>query len=99
MSFQACVCMCVCVCVCVCKSLQPCPTLCNIMHCSLLGSSIHGILQVRIWSGFPCSSPVDLPNQGIETVSLTSPALVGKFLTSATWEALNLWATAIEPVL
>ena len=27
---------------------QSCPTLCNPMDCSLLGSSIHGILQARI---------------------------------------------------
>ena len=30
------------------KSLLLCPTLCNTMDCSLLGSSVHGILQVRI---------------------------------------------------
>ena len=27
---------------------QSCPTLCNPMDCSLLGSSVHGILQARI---------------------------------------------------
>ena len=27
---------------------QSCPTLCNHMDCSLLGSSIHGISQARI---------------------------------------------------
>jgi len=30
------------------KSLQSCPTLCNPVDCSLLGSSVHGISQVRI---------------------------------------------------
>ena len=30
------------------QSLQSCPTLCNPMDCSLLGSSDHGILQARI---------------------------------------------------
>ena len=30
------------------KSLQLCPTLCCPMDCSLPGSSVHGILQVRI---------------------------------------------------
>ena len=41
------------------------------------------------WSGLPFPSPGDLPNSGIEPVSLTSPALAGRFLTtSATWEAL-----------
>ena len=31
--------------VCVCYLLSPCPTLCNPMDCSPLGSSVHGILQ------------------------------------------------------
>ena len=30
------------------KSLQSCPTLCNPMDCSLPGSSVHGILQIRM---------------------------------------------------
>ena len=30
------------------KSLQLCPTLRDPMNCSLLGSSVHGILQARI---------------------------------------------------
>ena len=30
------------------KSLQLCPTLCDPMDCSLLGSSVHGISQARI---------------------------------------------------
>ena len=29
------------------KSLQSCPTLCNLMDCSLPGFSVHGILQAR----------------------------------------------------
>ena len=40
------------------------------------------------WSRLPCPPPGDLPDPGIEPMSLTSPALVGKFFTSsATWEA------------
>ena len=43
------------------KSLQSCPTLYNLMDCSLPGSSVHGICQARVleWvaiafsSGFP----------------------------------------------
>ena len=30
---------------------QSCPTLCNPMNCSLLGSFVHGILQARILEG------------------------------------------------
>ena len=32
------------------KSLQSSPTLCNLVDCSLPGSSVHGILQARILS-------------------------------------------------
>ena len=43
---------CVCVCVCVCVSVaQLCPSLCDpmdCMDCRLPGSSVHGILQIRI---------------------------------------------------
>ena len=70
------------------KSLQSCLTLCNAMDHSLPGSSVHGILQKRIleWAVMPSSR--DLTDPGIETVSLTSPALAGGFFTtSATWEA------------
>ena len=40
------------------------------------------------WNGLPCPPPWDLPDLGIELVSLMSPALAGRFFTtSATWEA------------
>ena len=37
--------------------VQSCPTLCDPMDCSLLGSSVHGILQTRIleWVAIPFS--------------------------------------------
>ena len=42
------------------------------------------------WSGLPCSPPWDLPDPGMEPVSLISPALTNRFFTtSASWEALN----------
>ena len=34
--------------VCMLKLLQSCPTLCDPVDCSLLGSSVHGTLQARI---------------------------------------------------
>ena len=38
------------------------------------------------WSGLPFPSPGDLPNPGIEPMSLMTPALTGGFFTtSATW--------------
>ena len=30
------------------KSLQSCPTLCDLMDCSLPGSPVHGIFQARV---------------------------------------------------
>ena len=61
------------------------------MDCSLPGFSVGGIFQARIQeSGLPCPSLGDLPNPGIEPMSLTSPALAGGFFnTGATWEALK----------
>ena len=45
--------------------------------------------QLKYWSGLPCSPPGDLPDPGIEPLSLLSPALAGGFLTASTlWEAL-----------
>jgi len=39
------------------KVSQSCPTLCDLMDCSLPGSSVHGILQTRIleWVAVPFS--------------------------------------------
>ena len=35
------------------------------MDCSLLGSSVRGVLQTRM-GGLPCPPPEDLPNSAIE---------------------------------
>ena len=43
-------------------------------------------------NGLPCPPPGDLPDPGIEFVSLMSPALAGGFFTtSATWE-VPIWS-------
>ena len=47
-----------------------------------------GFSRQEYWSGLPFATPGDLPDPGIEPVSLTSPALAGGFFTtSITWEA------------
>ena len=82
-------------CMCMCAQLlESCPTLCNPVDWTIATppqvSSVHGILQTRIleWAAMPSSR--DLPNPGIKPMSLTSPALAGRFFTtSATWEALQ----------
>ena len=51
-------------------------------------SSVHGILQTRIWEWIVMLSPDNLPDPGIEPVSLMYPAFAGRFFnTRATWEA------------
>ena len=40
------------------------------------------------WNGVPFTTPVDLPDLGIKTMSLVFLALAGRFFTSSTtWEA------------
>ena len=47
------------------KLLQSCPTLCDCMDCSLLGFSVHGILQARILKRVDMSSSMgSSPTQG-----------------------------------
>ena len=47
-----------------------------------------GFSRQDYWSGLLCPPPGDLPDPGIEHVSLMSPALVDRFFTtSTTWEA------------
>ena len=67
-------------------------TLCDSMDCSPPGSSVHGIYQARILEWIAISFPGNLPDPGIEPISLVSPALaVDFFTTSATWEALIVY--------
>ena len=54
-----------------------------------------GFSRQEYWSGFPCRPPGDLPNPGIEPLSLTSPALAGKFFTiRVTWAG---WCHSLYP--
>ena len=49
-----------------------------------------GFSRQEYWSGLPCPSPGDLPDPGVEFMSLMSPALASRFFTTAaTWEALG----------
>ena len=70
------------------KLLQSCLTLCDPMDCSPPGSSVHGILHAIILEWVAMPPPEDLTDPGIESESLLSPALAGRFFTTiATWEA------------
>ena len=70
------------------KSLQSCLTLCDPMEPTrLLCPWDSPGKNTRVGCHFP--SPGDLPNPGMEPMSLMSPALAGKFFTtSATWDTL-----------
>ena len=56
-----------------------------------------GFPRQGYWSGLLCPPPGDLPDRGIETSSLKSPALAGRlFTTSTTWEALPFICSLIN---
>ena len=47
-----------------------------------------GFSRQEYWSGLPRPPPGDIPNPGIEPMSLMSPVLAGEFFTTrSTWEA------------
>jgi len=79
--------VCVCVCVCVCARArsvtQSCPTLCDHTDCSTPGSFVHGIFPARILEHVFIFYSGDLPNPGIKSGFLVSPALAGRFFTAA----------------
>ena len=66
----------------------------HVWHCVTLHTVAHQaplfmeFSRKEHWSGLPFPSPGDLPNPGIEPLSLTSPVLGRSFFTtSTTWEA------------
>ena len=63
---------------CCCLAAKSYLTLCDPMDCSPPGSSVHGILQARVLE-WVFLSPGDLPDPGMEPVSLMSPVLAGRF--------------------
>ena len=75
------------VCACVCAHL--CTTLCDPMDYTVCKAPLSiGFPRQEYWSGLPFPSPGDLPDPGIEPMSLMSPASAGRFFTtSTTWEA------------
>ena len=71
------------------KFLQSYPTLCNPWTIACQAPLSMKFSRQEYWSGLPSPFPGDLPNPGIEPVSL-SPALAGGFFTtSTTWDALE----------
>ena len=56
-----------------------------------------GFSRQEYWSGLPCPPPGDLPNLGVKSTSLMSPALAGRFFTTTAiplyWEPKILYYT------
>ena len=78
-------------CVCMLAKLLHCVrffvTLWTITHQAPLSV---GFSRQQYWSGLPFPSPRDLPDPGMETKSLVSPWLAGRFFTiSAMWEYIS----------
>ena len=69
------------------------------MDCSPLGSSVHGFPRQEYWNGLPFLPLGNVPNPGIEPVSLVFPALAGGFFITASCgkperyerRAVNVW--------
>ena len=69
------------------KLLESCLTLCDPMGLACQAPLSMGFSRQEYLSGLPCPPPGDLPDPGIEPISLMSPALAGGFFTiSTTWE-------------
>ena len=69
---------------CVCaKSLQSCPTVTSWTVVRQVPLSI-GFSRQEYWSGLPFPPPGDLPDPGVEPISLTSPARADGFFTTST---------------
>ena len=73
---------------CVCaKSLQLCLALYDPVDYSPPAPLSMRFSRQEHWNGLPCPPPGDLPDPGVEPISLISPALVGGFfILIATWE-------------
>ena len=74
----------------MCLVTQSCPALCDPTDCSPNQAPLSmGFPRQEYWSAFPFPPLVKLPNPGIKSTYLASPALAdGFFTTSYTWEAL-----------
>ena len=81
------------------QSLQSCPTFCNSMDCSPLGSSVHGILQARIVNRVAMASSLGPSWPRDWTLISCVFCTAGRFFTHwATGEAPRLHGRSCIPV-
>ena len=65
-----------------CSIAQPCATLCDPRTVACQAPLSMGFSRQEYWSGLPFLPPDNLPDSGIEPVSLALPALTGGFFTN-----------------
>ena len=63
------------------QSLQACLTLCVLWTVARQAPLSMGSFRQEYWSALPCPPPGDLPDLGIEPISLASPAFADRFFT------------------
>ena len=74
------------------ETLQSCPTLCDPMNYSPPQAPLSmGFSKQEYWRGLLCPSPEDLPDPGIEPMSLKPPALTDRFFTTSTTCEAHQW--------
>ena len=72
------------------KSFQSCQILCDLWTVAHQAPLSMGFSRQEYWSGLPCLCPGDLPNPGIEPVSLMSFALAGGFFNTSVYKEVKL---------
>ena len=83
MAYEACTCV---------KSLSNVQLFVTLQTVAHQGPLSMGFSRQKYRSGLPCPPPGDLSNLGTEPMTLMSPALAGRFLTtSTTWETQQGW--------
>ena len=87
------------VCVHVYSFVQSCLILCDPMDCSLPGSSVHGLLQARIWKWVAISSS-RVSSQASDWTLVSCVSCIGRLILypRATWEAHVQWQSLINPI-
>ena len=84
------------------KRLQLAPTLCHPSDCRTTLTRLlcpWGFSRQEYWSELPRAPSGDLPNPGMEFVSLTIPALAGEFFTTAAAVAAAAAAKPLQSCL
>ena len=54
-----------------------------------------GFSRQEYWSGFPCPPPGDLPDPGLEPMSLMSHVLAGRFFTTSSNREAQLLSVSL----